>query len=80
MRLSICKDDPGYDLEASFSCRVYLDGEDVTFRCFTADEEEGTVWLNKHNDAGESFVDQSTGRIAKETLSGKVEIVLGVRD
>ena len=74
MRLSIRKDDPGYDKKA-MGCIIFVDGVDVTNRCFTADEEKGMVWCFKHNELGRSFLDNSNNP-AEEVLTGEVVIVL----
>ena len=76
MRLSILKNDPGYDFELSNRCKVLVDGVDVTNRCQTADEEEGKAWCLKHDSEGKAFTDHSIGEVAKEVLSGKIEIIL----
>ena len=74
MRLSIREDDPGYDRRA-MGCIVFVDGVDVTNRCFTADEEKGMAWCLKHNELGRCFCD-SSNNIVEEVLTGKVVIVL----
>ncbi len=77
MRLSIRESDPGYDARACQSCTVFVDGVDVTGRCYTADEEEGKVWCFKHNELGQTFVDpDNEDKAAEEVLTGTVLIVL----
>ncbi len=76
MRLSVKKDDPGFDADTQH-CQIFVDGLDVTARCYTADEEEGKAWCFKHNELGEVFCDPATDKPAAEVLSGKVVIVLG---
>lgn len=76
MRLSIREDDPGYDKRA-MGCSVFVDGVEVTNRCFTADEEQGMAWCFKHNEFGNSFPDpDNSNNPAEEVLTGKVIIVL----
>ena len=77
MRLSVRKDDPGYDAEALKDCRAFVDGIEVTDRCVTADEEEGKAWCFKHNEEGRAFVDDATGNPAEEILTGDVVIMIG---
>lgn len=77
MRLSIREDDPGYDPRAIKDCKAFVDGVEVTERCHTADEEEGKVWCFKHNEIGQPFIDQATGKTAEEILIGKVIILVG---
>ncbi len=78
MRLSIVADDPGYDFRTSTICRVLFNGEDVTNRCRTADEEEGMVLLLKYNEQKRAFLDPTTQEPAEEILLGKVEIFVPV--
>jgi len=75
MRLSVRKDDPGYDVAAQH-CQVFVDGIDVTVRCHTADEEEGKAWCFKHNELGRPFRDPATDEAAQEVLAGEVVILL----
>ncbi len=77
MRLSVRRDDPGHSPEA-LRCRVFVDGVDVTNRCFTADEEEGKAWCYAHNDRGQPYAN-SWGKPVEEVLKGKVEIRLRAR-
>lgn len=77
MRLSVDKNDPGYDSEALKNCRSFVDGVEVTDRCYTADEEEGKAWCFKHNEMGQVFMDSATGEIVKEILVGDVVIMIG---
>lgn len=79
MRISVCKDDPGYDDRAFGRCKVFLDGADITQHCYTADEEEGKVWCRKVNEVGASFIDPATGKCANEVFTGKVEIFLAAK-
>lgn len=77
MRLSIREDDPGYDPRAIKDCKAFIDGVEITERCYTADEEEGKAWCFKHNELGEKFIDDATGRAAEEILIGAVVILIG---
>ncbi len=77
MRLSADKDDPGYDAEALKDCKSFVDGVEITNRCYTADEEEGKAWCFKLNELGNKFIDDATGEAAKEILSGEVVIMIG---
>ena len=76
MRVSVRKDDPGYDPILTLDCKVLVDGVDVTNRCYTADEEKGTAWCYKLNDEKQKFYDSVTDEAAQETLHGKVEIIV----
>ena len=75
MRLSVRKEDAGYDPDTCMHAKVFVDGEEVSSRCFTADEEEGKAWCYKLNDEGEKFVRDGI-KIAEEVLTGEVKIVM----
>ena len=75
MRLSIHKDDVGYDLEKCKNCVILLDGIDITDKCFTADEEKGLAYCYMHNDDGRPYLDKF-GNLATEAFSGEVRIIL----
>ncbi len=77
MRLSVDKDDPGYDSDALQNCKAFIDGVEITERCYTADEEEGKAWCFKLNELGNKFIDEATGEAAKEILIGEVIIMVG---
>ena len=72
MRLSVRKDDPGYNPRAR-RYQPYLDGERV-LHCFTADEELGRVWCHKTAANGKYIVDRVKNEILTEMKCGKVEI------
>jgi len=56
---------------------VLLDGVDVTARCIEADDVYGTVTLLILNDTGHPSKYLMDGdSIKKETLTGKVEIII----
>ena len=74
MRLSVMRNDPGFDLELSMVAQVLVDGVDVTSRCFTADEELGEAKCYRLDEFGRYF-----DAPAVETLRGRVEIVLPKR-
>lgn len=79
MRISVKKNDPGFN---PAKCLVYLDGEDITQECHTADEEEGKVWVNKKNADGKYFIESCpccgtpNAVVAEEVLVGDVKVVL----
>jgi hypothetical protein len=57
--------------------RVWLDGEEVTDRCFYASEEAGRVSLYRLNDAGVKYQDpDDTNQAATEQREGHVTIVI----
>jgi len=57
--------------------RVWLDGEEVTDRCFYASEEAGRVGLYRLNAAGVKYRDpDNTTQVAKEQREGQVRIVI----
>lgn len=76
MRLSIREDDPGFDMEKSCHCKIFVDGDDVTSICYTADEEEGAAWCYALNDEGKKYFVKDTGMAAEVVLRGNVEIIL----
>ena len=76
MRISVRKDDPGFHPKA-MQCTIFVDGVDVTNRCYTADEEQGKAWCFKHNKENRPFLDPDTpNKVAAEVLTGKVVIIL----
>ncbi len=79
MRLSIREGDPGYNWKESIKCKIFVDGEDITDRCFTADEELGEAYVYKPGPDGKAYYDRLTNSIPQETLTGKVEIKLNQR-
>ena len=86
MRISIRKDDPGYDYRTTlrrghgWDVSIFVDGVDVTGRCHTADEEEGKAWCFKHNELGIPFTDPDfPDRAVEKVLTGKVVILLNDR-
>ncbi len=72
MRLSVRKDDPGYDPRA-FGARVYLDGKEIT-HCFTADEERGYALVYVLNENGQPFIDPGRREPRWTALYGDVVI------
>jgi hypothetical protein len=53
--------------------RVWLNGEEVTRRCFFANTRAGVVGLYKINEGGAKFLDAS-GRVATEQGRGRVVV------
>lgn len=43
-------------IETAAGATIYLDGEDVTDRCYYADDEAGIVWLYRRNTNGRFYV------------------------
>jgi hypothetical protein len=74
MRASVRESDPGYSKDAN-QCTVYLDGEDVSKICFTADEELGCVWVYQTGPDGMHLLNEFETEVLTECLHGKVEIV-----
>jgi hypothetical protein len=54
---------------------VYVDGVDVTKRCFEADDEAGYVCLYKVDERGIPLRDIEREELATETIHGRVIIV-----
>lgn len=75
MRLSVIKTDPGYNV-ASQMCRVYLDGEDVSCLCFTADEELGEAHCYVEDKDGKLQLTDDQRTIAKTIRRGVVRIAV----
>ncbi len=73
MRVSLKKNDPGYRNYRPGQ-RSFLNGEEVTFRCFTADEERGEVHVYKLNVRGVPYYDPEKDEIPWEVLKGDVKI------
>lgn len=77
MRVSVRKGDLGYKhFDIALNCDVFVDGEAVTDRCHTADEEEGKAYCYLWNEKGKVFLDATKQEAAEEILTGKVEIKL----
>lgn len=70
MRLTA--DDPG-----ARDAKVFLNGRDVSDRCFEADDEAGFVRLACIGYEGKPYDDPATGDIAEETVHGRVCIEIG---
>ena len=75
MRVSVRENDPGYE-NYEYGQRAFLNGEEVTFRCFLADEELGEVHVYKLNERGVAYYDAEKDEIPWEILRGEVRIVL----
>jgi hypothetical protein len=73
MRMSVRKDDPGYDPNAVLFI-PYLDGVKLD-NCFTADEEEGKAYCFSLDKEGNQFIDKETNEIAEEILHGNIYFV-----
>lgn len=81
MRLSVCKEDSGYNPLACRNVKIFFDNIEVTNRCHTADDESGTVWLYLEDDEGKKYTIPSDDFeysvcVAQEMLRGNVEIKL----
>ena len=75
MRVSVRENDAGY-VNYRLGQRSFLNGEEVTFKCFTADEERGEVHVFKLNERGVPYYDPREDEIPWEILRGEVRIVL----
>lgn len=64
-------------LAVALNCelRVWLDGQDVTHRCFVADDKEGYVGVYLLDDHGR-HVRRDNGHAAVEVLAGQVQYVI----
>lgn len=60
------------DRRKCYRARVWLNGVEVTSRCFYADGRRGVVRLYALDSRGRKFVAQSGDRIATEELRGHV--------
>jgi hypothetical protein len=56
------------------STRVWLNGQEVTARCFYADPRRGLVRLFLHNAEGRPFLNRETMEAAKEERRGRVKV------
>ena len=61
------------DLKRALRTRVWLDGVDVTNRCFYADGRRGVVRLYRHNTQGKKFIDPIMNGVATEEKRGHVQ-------
>lgn len=69
--------DPDVDFEIATRTRVWLDGVEVTSRCFEADEEKGYVLCYVEDEGGHHvFTDESKSELATEILTGAVKIAM----
>ncbi len=80
MRVSVRENDPGFNMRVANRCKVFVNGVDVTNRCYTADEEKGIVWCYKWNEEKRVFLDPIKNEAAQKTLRGKVEIIVNARN
>jgi len=55
---------------------VYHEGQDVTRRCFFADDTDGRAGLYLLNADGRRYIDRTQGRAAQEWVTG-IELRLG---
>ena len=62
-------------IKAPADCRVWLNGEEVTDRCYLADDD-GFVGLYELGPKGKPYIDE-WGDIVREELSGDVRIEIG---
>jgi len=74
MRLSVKREDPGYHVKAH-RYRAFLNGVRVD-RCFTADEEMGTLWRYKTDQNGKILLREDYTEVLTEQLFGQVELRL----
>jgi hypothetical protein len=74
MRVSVRKDDPGYDLDC-IGCKVWLDGVEI-HEVVTADTEKCFARVLVKDDDGEYvIIDTPEGRQVKEAIiTGPIEI------
>lgn len=73
MRVSVDKADPGYRVDA-YQFQAFLDGQEISTRCVTADEDVGEVVVFVLDEQGNLQVNEQRDAVVKETLRGKVEI------
>ncbi len=75
MRVSVRENDPGYkNINIALSCDIFVNGEAVTARCHTADDEKGKAYCFLWDEKGQVFLNGITKEPAEEVLVGKVEI------
>lgn len=69
------------DRQRCSRARVWLDGIEVTHRCFYADRRRGVVRLYRLNGDGRKYVEFAAGgpRVATEERRGRVVVRIGVR-
>jgi hypothetical protein len=72
MRLSVRKNDPGYNKHAVWA-HPYLDGKPLK-HCVTADEETGEAWVFKTDENGRPMLNEFMDELPLERLTGSVEI------
>jgi hypothetical protein len=73
MRLSVLKDDPGYNPRWAYKACPFLDGEFVS-NVITADQENGYLIRYKTDRSGDVVVDYQRGEIEKEILRGHIDL------
>jgi len=73
MRLSVEKNDPGFNPRWAYKACPYLDGEFVS-KVITADQEQGEITRYKTDDSGKVIVDYENGEIERETLHGDIDL------
>lgn len=57
------------------SYRCFLDGQDISDRCYGADDEEGVAWCYKLDDEGHLMRDNAhPGELLTERLVGAIRL------
>jgi hypothetical protein len=75
MHVSVYKNSPHYNEDAVKNMKCYVNGVDVTTRCFEASEEDGFVKCYKIDEASQKWiVDPETGEPQTELLRGAVKL------
>lgn len=54
--------------------RAFIDDEEITNRCFEADDEAGYALVYKHNAEGKKYRDPNGDGAAWERLEGRIRI------
>jgi hypothetical protein len=76
MRISANSEDSCYSPETVNKVKVFLDGVDRTKGCVLADDELGEIEIYIKDEAGNFVVDETNNRVMRETLKGKVKIII----
>ncbi len=76
MHVSVYKNSPFYNEDAVKNMKCYVNGIEVTTRCFEASEEEGFVKCYRVDEASQKWiVDPESGEPQTELLKGIVKLV-----
>ncbi len=77
MHVSVYKNSPYYNPDAVRNMKCFVDGAEVTKRCYEASEEDGFVKCYVVDDQSQKWVvDPESGEPQTEIIRGSVKLVI----